>query len=70
MSTEAISVSGPIEVKSNSPERVAYELMKLIAIEENAGDQDKSKREYWLTLYRQCLKATSGYILENILKKE
>ena len=53
---------------SGSPERVAYDLMLHIAKTEPAVDEAPPNREYWLTLYCQCLKATSGERIADILK--
>lgn len=58
-----LKVSGPIEIKDNSAERVAYDLMTLIASNENsrAGEscaaKKASKRLYYLNLYAECLTA-------------
>lgn len=57
-----LKVSGPIEVKDNSAERVAYDLMSLIANNENSrtatcAAKEASKRLYYLTLYKECLSA-------------
>jgi len=42
-------------VQSGSPEEIAYHLMVIISSGEQAKQQDK---EYWLSLYEECLKAT------------
>ena len=53
------TITNPIEIKDNSKERVAFDLMEKISFfEHDNKEADQSKREYWLTLYRQCLKAT------------
>ena len=58
-----LKVSGPIEVKDNSAERVAYDLMLMIASRENPfkGDQcqarKNSNRLYYLNLYAECVSA-------------
>lgn len=51
-----LKVSGPVTVKNDSAERVAYDMMLHIAGYEQ-GNPEKSKREYWLKLYQQCLSA-------------
>lgn len=65
-----VNVSGPVEIKDNSKERVAYDLMKMIWHDDSRAEQNQTDRKYWLTLYSQCLKATSGYSLESILKED
>ena len=67
--SDNVNVSGPIEIKDNSKERVALDLLKIINSYESQSDHEK-KRSYYLTLYSQCLKATSGYSLESPLKEE
>ena len=58
-----------VEIKSDSPSRVAFELMSHIASYENISKEEKGKREYWLTLFHQSMKATKGHAsLESILK--
>jgi hypothetical protein len=51
----------------HSRESVAYQLMQDIIAQE--GTSQKT-REYLLTLYVQCLKATSGVTLAVVLKKD
>jgi len=50
-----------------STARVAYDLMKHIADDEKDVTKD---RKYWLTLYRQCRKATDGTALIHVLKED
>jgi hypothetical protein len=58
------------ELGSGSPQRVAFDLMVHIAkheIDEDevitpGGEDSKKSRDYWLTLYRQCRKATQSGI--------
>jgi len=70
MANDSVSVSGPIDIASDSKQAVAFELMKHIANwEEGKGAQMKT-RDYWLTLYRQCYKATNGSALERILQAD
>lgn len=67
--TDKIEVSKPVEIKDNSVERVAFDLMEKIAHNErfsmeNANPNiasDQATRFYWLNLYAQCLKAAQGY---------
>lgn len=51
-----VSVSGPVRIQSDSKERVAFDLAKLIADSEYTQGQKRS-REYWLTLYAHCHRA-------------
>lgn len=51
---QSIKLDSPITIKDNTDARVAFELMEKIEMAENDKEQD---REYYLTLYRQCLKA-------------
>lgn len=63
---ESMQVQGPIEVKDNSAERVAYDLMTIIANSENnypredCAAKKASTRLYHLTLYTECLAAVRG----------
>lgn len=70
---DSMSISGPVRVdlESGSAASVAFNLMQFIGSggELNGKDQE-AKRQYWLTLYRQCYKAASGYPLESILRKD
>ena len=70
MAKESISIAGPVDVSSESKQAVAFELMKHVAGCENADDAQTKTRAYWLTLYRQCYKATSGSPLERILQDD
>ncbi|HWR79127.1 MAG TPA: hypothetical protein VN303_02895 [Pseudomonas sp.] len=70
MANESISISGPVDVSSDSKQAVAFELMKHISGCENADGEKTKTRAYWLTLYRQCYKATSGASLERILQDD
>ena len=56
-----LKVSGPIEIKDNSAERVAYDLMGRIAYAEDGNQkQESNPRDYYLELYYQCLKTVKG----------
>jgi hypothetical protein len=55
MTTET-HVTGPVEIKPDSEARVALDLAKIIA----KNDETEETREYWLTLYYQCRMATTG----------
>lgn len=58
---ESLKVQGPIEIKDNSAERVAYDLMTVIAHNENptydnhCAAKRASNRLYYLNLYKECL---------------
>jgi len=69
MSNETVTLSGPISIKDNSKERVAFDLMSQISNHEPKDNPIKN-RQYYLTLYTQCLSATSGYPLNNSLNPE
>lgn len=59
------------ENNSQSREAVALELTKIIAnAEYNREDGKVQNRDYYLTLYRQCFKATNAHPLDSILKKD
>ena len=62
--SDDITVSRPVEIKEKSVERVAFDLMEKISMAEKTYSQDSEKktnpREYYLKLYNQCLKVTSG----------
>lgn len=69
MAEEKTSITGPVQIASTSAEIAAFELMKHIAqFETQTGDQ--KNRKYWLTLYRQCYKATTGNLLERIFEEK
>ena len=65
--SEAMKIQGPIEVKDYSAERVAYDLMLVIANNENPtyDQQCKAKKDsvrlYYLNLYVNCLNAVRSY---------
>lgn len=66
--TEQTSIAGPVNVVSDSRERVAFELM--CKIDDYSQLERKQKdNKYWLTLYSQCLKAMKGKSPEDILNK-
>jgi hypothetical protein len=68
---DKIATGNPFEIKDNSKERVAYDLLEKIASYDSREKSEGMKREYWLTLYHQCLKATSGtYSIDSILNEK
>lgn len=70
MSTENVNITRPVEIQNDAKSRVAYDLLTLIARQEAQSNPERQSRDYWLTLYSQCLKATSGESLKNVLAKE
>lgn len=67
--SDQVTVSGPIEVESNATSRVALDLMKIIS-NNDPDHAQKSQKEYWLKLYRQCYKATNGNNITSVLSTE
>ncbi|WOE31966.1 MULTISPECIES: hypothetical protein [unclassified Acinetobacter] len=56
-------ITRPIEIKDNSAERVAFDLMEKISILENHTGENYLKpntREYFLKLYKQCYRTVSS----------
>ena len=64
-----VNVSGPVEIRSPSREAVAFDLMKWIASHEEEKEARK-KRDYWITLFRQCHRASGSAALKAILEKD
>lgn len=69
MADQNIKVASPVEIESDSKERVAFDLACKIDYYSQLKAEQKDKK-YWLSLYRQCYKATKGYALEGILKED
>lgn len=69
MADETIKISGPIHIDSTTKEHVALKLAEKITGYESS-DVFKKDRKYWLTLYRQCYKATNGAALSTILEEQ
>lgn len=63
---DSTSISSPVTIQPDAKQRVALDLMKIIA--NNEGGAAKDKREYWLKLYRQCYMVTDGNSFEYTLK--
>jgi len=58
---------------NGSREKVAFKMASAISTVETAKDKsivNGDFRTHFLTLYRQCHKATSGFSLEEVLKKD
>ena len=68
MATENVNITRPVEIRSDCNSRVALDLMDMISRHESVSSADQEKREYWLTLYAQCLKAASGNSVRSILE--
>lgn len=69
--SDNVTVSSPVKIITDSSARVALELMEKISSREKVTEEQYASREYWLTLFHQCMKAASGYkSLESILKSE
>jgi len=62
---DKIDINNPVTIESDSKERVAFDLTKLIDSYSGLKADQKDKK-YWLGLYRQCFKATKGYALTRI----
>lgn len=67
--SDSRNITGTVQIDQSSQEAVAFKLMEKIGYAE-AAKVDQYDRKYWLTLYRQCHKATKGNLLESILKQE
>ena len=63
--SEDIRVTNPVSIQSEAKSRVVFDLMELIAAHES--ESERKDRTYWLTLYTQCYKATSGNSLKSVL---
>lgn len=62
---DRISVTGPIDVQSDSKERVAYDLM--IRVMQSESDV-KRDREYFFKLFEQSLSIVQGGSATKVLK--
>ena len=58
-----------VRIVSDAKAQVAFDLMKHISSYHPEEEKVKD-RAYWLTLYRQCYKATSGDALKYILQED
>jgi hypothetical protein len=69
MANETV-ITSPVKIVSDSSSRVAFDLMVHIGLATYHTDQTEQKtKNYWLKLYRQCYKATTGYDQKSILKE-
>lgn len=67
--SDNVKLSGPIEIKDNSKQRVAFDLMLKIGHVESPGLSQKTTtikqdRHYWLNLYSECLTTVDGKYYE------
>ncbi|MDM1758175.1 hypothetical protein HX127_11450 [Acinetobacter sp. 256-1] len=68
-------ITHPIEIKDNSIERVAFDLMEKIAADEQYFSKNdalkENPRDYYLKLYNQCHKTVSrpSIDIDNLLQK-
>ena len=60
MATENVQISGPVRIQSDSPQRIAFELMQLVASHSRLSIEDKNET-YWFTTYARCLNVVNGY---------
>jgi hypothetical protein len=67
--SDKIDITSPVSIESDSKERVAFDLACKIDYFSSVKSEQKDKK-YWLTLYRQCYKATKGYGLDKLLSED
>ncbi|MGJ7486904.1 hypothetical protein ACSFA2_16710 [Variovorax sp. LT2P21] len=67
--TDTMRLSGPVEVKADAHERVAFDLLTLIDRHEQ-DDKHEKTREYFLKLYEQCYSVTIGRTAKRALAGE
>lgn len=65
--SEDVRIKGPVEITSDSPQRVALDLADRIHMNEESSF--KRDREYFLKLYSQCLSVVRGGSHERALEK-
>ena len=62
--SEKMEINNPIEIKDNSVERVAFDLMEKIvaseAFHKESGYKKPNSREYFLKIYNQCHRVVSS----------
>ena len=68
MATEDMRITQPVEIKTDSEARVAYDLMLYIANREQITDEQKKSRDHWLKLYLQCRRASREASLQHVLE--
>lgn len=54
--SESVTITSPVKIEQTSNEAIALDLMRIIAAHEN----EEKDREYFLSLYKECRKATYG----------
>lgn len=68
--SDQMSIRGPVTVQPDGgTARVAYDLMIHIVNWENPDQSKKESRDYWLTLFHQCMLATKSSDLNTVLRK-
>jgi len=58
-----------LKLVDSSKERVAFELMQLVDGRAKDLDNIEKNKKYYLSLYVQCLRATSGNSFDHVLKE-
>lgn len=60
--SEQVKISNPIKIQDDSDSRVAFDLMQFVANAEREKDMmgESNPRDYYLTLYQQCLRVVKG----------
>lgn len=65
-----MTIDQPIKIESSSKEQTALALLDRIIMKDSRFESESQDRKYWLTLYTQCLKATSNYALDTVLREK
>lgn len=60
---DSVSVSGPVNIQSDSKERVAFDLMVRIVNNESSVEKD---RRYYLELFSQCRQIVHGGLPDKV----
>lgn len=60
-------ITGPVDIRSETEARVAFDLMCYIAERETLTEAQRADRAHWLRLYLQCRRATGGAKLQFVL---
>lgn len=71
MTSESVSISGPVRIESDSKSRVAFDLM--IMVDKMTRDNPSAKnlrndKKYWFILYEQCLGCVHGQSLDKLME--
>ena len=70
MPSDSVQITKPVEVQNDAKARVAFDLMDHVSRYEDGKDAEKKTRDYWLTLYCQCYKATNGDAVKYVLEQK